>query len=110
MGVQKVHISSKIFLCEYTCTILNYCLVLHLHLTTAHVPHSPNTTGVFLPFPPSSSPTAKEKQSGREERVTEQKKGIEEKGRRVIISDEELECELRQAGEALTVVDFTTER
>ena len=106
------------------------CL-LTVHLITVHSqPHSrslvpkedPDTTDVpsvspLSPPPPSS---AKEKQSGREERVKEERKSIEESRQsqvpqfkrrvRVITSDEEFERELRQAGEDLVVVDFTTER
>ena len=89
--------------------------------THSFVPNEdPDTRGVPPLSPLSPPPSTKEKQSGRVERVKEEEKSIEESRQpqvpqfkrlvRVITSDEEFERELRQAGEALVVVDFTTER
>lgn len=79
----------------------------------------PDTRGVPPLSPLSPPPSAREKLSGREE-VTKEQRSIKE-GRqsevpqfkrhaRVITSDDEFEHELKQAQEALVVVDFITEQ
>ena len=79
----------------------------------------PDTRGVPPLCPLSPPPSAREKLSGREE-VTKEQRSIKE-GRqsevpqfkrhaRVITSDDEFEHELKQAQEALVVVDFITEQ